>query len=253
MTGWEFRVNKTLFFFLDPFFWESFLSDRSMVPLGVLRLLLFHLLVLTSGLLSGLRVLGPDVLLLSTRVSMLGHKLGDALRAPASERIQNWVDFALIDCLQDRRKDLPCCIQLIIPHKVGVVSIQRVQNQGLVRLRDHGVIEPARVRQIQVRNDGLHAQTRLLVHHLDIHGLVWLDADHNLVSGQVGEQVATHVLELDPDLGLLLVEGFATLEHERHSGPTLVMDVKGRGSVGRGLAALGYSLVVEVAGHLAVF
>lgn len=50
----------------------------------------------------------------------------------------------------------------------------------------------------------------------------------------------------------MLVEGLAALEHEGHTGPTVVVDIKGGCGVGRGLGALGDGLVVEVAGLLAV-
>lgn len=115
--------------------------------------------------------------------------------------------LVVVQVVQKRRKDAPGGIQLIVTHKVGVVALEGVQDQGLVGLRDLEVREAAAVGQVQLGHNRLHGQTRQLGVHLDVDGLVGLDTNNQLVAGNVLEDTRGHVLELDADFGFLLVEG----------------------------------------------
>ena len=113
--------------------------------------------------------------------------------------------------MQQRRKDPPAGVELVVAHKVGVVSLERVEDERLVRLGDLEVGEAAAVREVQLRDDGLHAEAGQLRVHLEVDALVGLDADDELVPGDVLEDARGDVLELDADLHLGLVEGLAGL------------------------------------------
>lgn len=55
----------------------------------------------------------------------------------------------------------------------------------------------------------------LLAHHLGIDGFVGLHSHHQLVPATlISENVARHVRELQPNLGLPLVQGFPTAKDE---------------------------------------
>lgn len=110
--------------------------------------------------------------------------------------------------MQERGEDAPGGVQLIITNEVGVVTLEGIQDQGLIGLRDLEVREAAAVGQVQLGHYRLHGQTRQLRVHLDVDGLVGLDTDDQLVAGNILEDTRSHVLELDANLGLLLVEGW---------------------------------------------
>jgi hypothetical protein len=110
--------------------------------------------------------------------------------------------------VQERGEDAPGGVQLIITNEVGVVTLEGIQDQGLIGLRDLEVREAAAVGQVQLGHYRLHGQTRQLRVHLDVDGLVRLDTDDQLVAGNILEDTRSHVLELDANLGLLLVEGW---------------------------------------------
>ena len=116
--------------------------------------------------------------------------------------------LVVVQVVQERREDAPGGVQLVVTHKVGVVALEGVQDQGLVGLGDLEVGEAAAVSQVQLGHHRLHGQTRQLGVHLDVDGLVGLDTDNQLVAGNVLEDTRGNVLELDADFGLLLVEGW---------------------------------------------
>ena len=86
--------------------------------------------------------------------------------------------------------------------KVGVVSFECIEDQRLVSLGG----DAAMVGQIKFRCNGLHAQTRQLRVHLDVHRFVWLHSNDKLVTRGVFEDTRCDVFELNADFGFLLVE-----------------------------------------------
>ena len=115
--------------------------------------------------------------------------------------------LVVVQVVQQRGEHAPGSVQLVITNKVGVIALERIQDQGLVGLGDLEVGEAAAVGQVQLGHHRLHGQTGQLRVHLDIDGLVGLDTDDQLVTGDILEDTRGDVLELNTDLGLLLVQG----------------------------------------------
>jgi len=154
--------------------------------------------------------------------------------------------------VQKGSEDAPTGIQLVVTDEVGVVTLEGVQNQGLVSLGDLEVGEAAAVGQVQLGNHRLHGQTGELRVHLDVDGLVGLDTDDKLVAGNILEDTGGDVLELDADLGLLLVQGLTGLEDEGHAVPTLVLNVCNQRAESRAAGLLGHGVVLQVTGLAAI-
>src|SRR4029434_367770 len=113
---------------------------------------------------------------------------------------------------------------------------------------DLEVRESSAVGQIELGNNGLHAQTRKLGVHLDVDTLVGLDAHDKLISGNVLKDTRSDVLELNSNLCLLLVERLAGLDDEGDTVPSLVLDVRNHGAEGRASRVLGDSVILAVGG-----
>lgn len=105
---------------------------------------------------------------------------------------------------------LPRNIKLVVADKVRVVAAERVEDEGLVRLGDLRLGEAALVRQVHLRGDRARVQAGCLRVQLEVHGLGWLDAQHELVARDVLENPLRDVLELDADLDLRLVERWSS-------------------------------------------
>ena len=88
-------------------------------------------------------------------------------------------------------------IELIVAHKVGVVAVECVEDERLVRLRDLVVREPSLVRQVHVGRQRARVQAGHLGVHLEVHGLGRLDAQDEFVARDVLEDALRDVLELD--------------------------------------------------------
>lgn len=117
--------------------------------------------------------------------------------------------LVFVKVVQERGENLPASIELIVTNEVGVVPLERIEDQRLVGLWDLQIREAAAVSQVKLSHNSLHRQTRELGIHLDVDGLVGLDTDNKLISGNVLEDTRSDILELDTDLSLLLVEGYA--------------------------------------------
>ena len=76
----------------------------------------------------------------------------------------------------------------------------------------------ALVGEVQLRLLGAEVDPRFLGGHLQVDGLVGLHADHQLVAhAALGEDVAGDVGELQPHLGLALVQRLAAAQDEGHA------------------------------------
>lgn len=113
-----------------------------------------------------------------------------------------------------------------------MVSFQSIQNQTFIRLGDLEVGEASPVSQVELCDHGLHRQARQFRVHLEIDRLVGLNADDELISWNVLEDARGHILELNPNLGLLLVERLSGLQDERNAVPSLVLDKCNHGTEG---------------------
>jgi hypothetical protein len=131
---------------------------------------------------------------------------------PLTVRVLHGDDFlVVVEVMEERGEDSPAGIQLVITNEVGVVTLQSIQNQGLVSLGDLEIGETTAVGKVKLRNDCLHRETGKLGVHLDVDRLVRLYSDDELVSGNVLEDAGGDVLELDSDFGLLFVQGWIAL------------------------------------------
>lgn len=149
--------------------------------------------------------------------------------------------------MQKRSEDSPRGIQFIITDKVGVVALQSIKDESLVRLWDLQVAETSSVCEVELSDGSLHAQSWQLAVHLDVYTLVWLDTDDELVSWDILEDSAGDVLELNADLGLLLVQSLTSLENEGNTIPAFVLDVDDEGAESWASAVCWDCVVVEIA------
>lgn len=102
---------------------------------------------------------------------------------------------------------LPCNIQLIVPHKVRVVTFQGVQNKRFISLGDLCIGESSLVRQIHLRRHSTGVQAGGFGVQFEVHGLGGLDADDQFVAGDVLEDALCDVFELDADFDFGFVQG----------------------------------------------
>ena len=144
----------------------------------------------------------------SARAVLVPDRLWSLLCASALDPNQTSSLTAVlaVDPVQQRREDLPGNIELVVPDKVGVVALERIEDESLVRLRDLGIGESLLVRQVQLDGDRARRKAGQLGIHLHVDGLGWLDSEHELVPRDVVEDALRGVLELDADLDLALVE-----------------------------------------------
>lgn len=155
--------------------------------------------------------------------------------------------LVIVKIVEQRSEDPPAGIQFVVSNKVRVVALERVKDERLVGLGDLEVGEATAVRQVELCDDGLHAEAGQLRVHLDIHALVGLHADNQLITWDILKNARRDILELDADFGLLLVEGLAGLQDEGHAVPALVLDVCDHGGEGRAAGVAGNRLILLVA------
>ena len=124
---------------------------------------------------------------------------------------------------------LPSMIELVVAHKVGVVALERVEEERLVRLGDLVIREPPLVRQVHLGRQRAHVQAGRLGVQLEVHGLGGLDAQDELVARDVLEDALRDVLELDAHFHFGLVQGFSQKEKKSKARVRSVV-TKTRGS-----------------------
>lgn len=110
--------------------------------------------------------------------------------------------------MQQRGKNSPTGIQLVITNKVGMVTLQSIQDQSLIRLGDLEITEATPIGKIKLSHGRLHTKTRKLGVHLDVDTLVGLDADDKLITRNVLENSAGNILELNSNFRLLFIQSF---------------------------------------------
>jgi hypothetical protein len=110
--------------------------------------------------------------------------------------------------VQQRSKDSPADVKLIISDKVAMISLDGIENQAFVCFGDLEVRETSPVREIKFSLDGLHAQAGELRVHLDVDRFIGLDTDNEFVAWNILEDARCDIFELNADLGLLLVESW---------------------------------------------
>lgn len=158
--------------------------------------------------------------------------------------------LVVIKVVKQRCEDSPTGIKLIVTDKVGLITLQAVEDKRLVGLGDLEIRESAAVGKIELCDDSLHAQAGELGVHLDVNTLIGLDAHDKFVSGNILKNTRCDVLELNSDLGLLLIESLSSLHDERNAIPSFVLDVSNQGAESRTPRVLGHGVVFLV-GRLA--
>lgn len=89
-----------------------------------------------------------------------------------------------------------------------MIALERIENKRLIGLGNLEIGEAAAVGEIKLGHDSLHTQAWKLRVHLDVYTFIRLYADDKLVAGNVCEYATGNVLELDPNLGLLLIQSY---------------------------------------------
>ena len=107
--------------------------------------------------------------------------------------------------------NLPGVVKFVMANKVGMIPPKRIQNQTLVRFRDLCLRETPLVRQVHLGGDRTSVETRGFRVELEVYGFGWLDPDHELIACDVLEYTLRHILKLNSDLHLGLVECYARL------------------------------------------
>lgn len=103
---------------------------------------------------------------------------------------------------------LPRNIQLVISDKVGVITLQRIKDERLVRFGDLRVRKPPLICEVHLRRHGPRLQPWKLGVHLQVDGFGGLDTDHKLVTGNIFEDTLRDVFELDANLDFRLVQSY---------------------------------------------
>ena len=148
--------------------------------------------------------------------------------------------------MEQRGKDPPACVEFVVSDKVGVITLQRIKDERLIGFGDLEIRESSAVREIELSDDSLHAQAGQLRIHLQVYALVGLDTDDEFVPRNVLKDSRGHILELDSNLRLLLVERFSSLHNEGNAVPALVLDVGDEGAEGGAPRIGGHSVVLLV-------
>lgn len=160
--------------------------------------------------------------------------------------------LVVVDVVQQIGENLPGNVQLVVSHKVGVVALEAVENQRLVGLGDSHVRVSAVVGQIEIGDNVLGGETGQLGVHLHVDRLGGLDSDNQLVSRQVVDDTLGDISELHSDLHLTLVESLTGSQNEGNTLPSVVVDLQMQSGEGNGSRVVGNTLIVSVAGLLAV-
>lgn len=179
--------------------------------------------------------------------------MGDSINVIRTVGVFHGDDFlVVVEVVKERGEDPPASIKLVVTDEVGVVTLQRIQDQRLVCFGDLQIGESPSVREIELSDDSLHAETRQLRVHLNIDTLVGLHADDQLISWDVLEDARGHVLELNANLCLLLVESLSCLQDEWNTIPPFILDIGYHRGKCRASRILGDSVVFLVRGLCAI-
>jgi len=109
--------------------------------------------------------------------------------------------------VQNGGENLPSDVELVLADKIGVVTLERVEDERLVRLWDLGLGEPPLIGQVHFDGHGARVQARHLCVHLQVDRLGGLDAEDELVARDVVEDTLSDIFELDPHFHLSFVQG----------------------------------------------
>ena len=115
--------------------------------------------------------------------------------APASVRIELGRKLSVINPVQGGGEDVPSRFKLIAPDEEPLVSVHRIQNEPLVSVWKLKLLVVIAVLQVELGSVEVHAQTRDLVADFEGDGLLWLNANHELVVPQAESDTQTRKKE----------------------------------------------------------
>eukprot|EP00095_Tigriopus_kingsejongensis_P003318 maker-scaffold612_size124412-snap-gene-0.25 protein:Tk03318 transcript:maker-scaffold612_size124412-snap-gene-0.25-mRNA-1 annotation:"beta- -n-acetylgalactosaminyltransferase bre-4-like" len=155
------------------------------------------------------------------------------LRPSGAGLVWNGPSAGCLELLEQRGEDSPSLAELVRSYKVGLVADKHVQDELFVRLRESDIGISLGIGQIQLGFLQSEIDAGHLVHHLAVDGLFGLDPENQLIPlGRVGEEPASrHVLELDPQLGLALIQGLSGSHDNGDAVPQLVADLQDTGTI----------------------
>ena len=120
-------------------------------------------------------------------------------------------------------------------HKVGVIALECVEDERLVRLGDLVFRESPLVRQIHLGWQCARVQTRHLGVQLQVHGFGGLNAQDELVATDVFENTRGDVLELNSHFHFGVIQGFKS---QNTSSSQLVRSLRTQGGMSLPFPAL---------------
>ena len=197
---------------------------------------------------SGLRACGSSLLVgpLVWEAHSL-HQLICLCGASAAADVGDGLGLLPFDLVQQRCEDAPGLLELTTAHKVRLAPTEDAQDEALTCIWELHVLVSAAIGQVQHRLLMVEEHAGLLGHHLGVHGLVGLHADHQLTAlALLLEDVTGHVSELQRHLSFVLIQGFAVVQDEGHPVPPLVPHVEDDSCKGGGGGAAGHHGVVQV-------
>ena len=103
---------------------------------------------------------------------------------------------------------LPGDVELVVAHEIGVVALERVEDEALVRLGDVLVGETSLVRQVHLNRYRAGVKTRCLRIQLEIDRFAGLDTDDEFISGNIFEYSLSNIFVLNPNFDLRLVQSY---------------------------------------------
>ena len=190
---------------------------------------------------------GPFVRVVGSLVAITSNEVVERSGTTAAVLVRFVLDLTSVNGVEERSEDGPRDVQLVVTDKVGVVTVECVEDESLVSLRNADLGEALLVGEVQVGRESSHLETGLLGVHLEVDGLVWLNTDDKLVTRNVVEETLWCVLELNANGHLGLVEGLTCLEDKGDTVPSLVVDIQCECGESGAVAVLGHSVVVLVA------
>ena len=106
------------------------------------------------------------------------------------------------------RPHLPSNVQLIVSHKVGVISLQRIQDECFIRFWDLGIYKTFLVRQVHFRRQHACVKARSLRIEFEVHGFGRLYTHDEFVASDICKDSLRDILELNANFHFGFVEGY---------------------------------------------
>src|SRR5690554_3952909 len=176
-------------------------------------------------------------------------------RAPGSSGVSLGRLTAVCPVLDNLIHPAPGIFHFVPANKQVLVALHNLPKQTLVGIRNTFCIEGFRKGEFQRPLTQAHALVEPLVFGEDLqgHAFIWLQADNQLVVGQVLlvriKYVVWRRLEVNDDLGKLLGQALAGADIKRHPGPPPVIDFSFQRHKGFGGTAFVGTFLFQIPGN----